>query len=212
MDLGTLITNIQTRLGSRSDVTTAVAENAANKAYRRLCNAFAFYELEDTSTDIVSTPDVTTYAPPSDLQTVLTLRDLTNKTTLGPKDIEWYEAQDDTTVARSIPEYFVRYSDSIILDPPPNGTYEYRMRYRKRPAALSASTDVPVIPEEWHEVIEILGASDLCFQFSLDSKGMTFKNEALGIVEGLQEDPTGDRRRRTGQLTFQRVRTPGGTD
>lgn len=212
MDLGTMISEVQSYLGERSDITTAIAETQINRELLRLANAFDFHELETATTTIVSTPGVSSYILSTDMYTLVTVKDLTNNTTqLIPRDIAWYESQDASTNAHSVPEYVVRWNDSILLSPPPDGTYTYRLRSVERPPTLTASGDVPVIPEEWHEVLVLLAASRIAFRKSMDNKGLNLKNEALGIIDGMQEHRTGDRRQRTGQIQVQRTRSVHGS-
>jgi len=205
-DLDTMTSNVMDYFGGRSDITSDMVAAQLNREMRRLGNAMDFYETEEFSTGIVTTPGVSSYLAPTDLFTLETLRDESNKLELIPKDIAWYSRQDVSSDVRGVPEYYVRRKDSLLVWPPPDGTYAYLMRYVERTASMTAGSDEPPFPEEWHEVIELMAASRLAFRKQLHTLGMTLKNEAEGMVEGLQEDPTADKRQRTSQVTFRRTR------
>lgn len=197
----------QSYLADRGDYADADAQDDINRAYRRLCNAFSFYESEDTDASITTADGTASYDTPSDVVSIVSIK-ITGDTeyTLTPQIMPWYERQDTTDDNKGIPEFYIRHGSKLYLWPTPDDEYSLRIRHEKPPTALAANDDEPVIPEEWHEIIVLQAASRACFRFGMAQRGQELKNEALGMISGLQEQTTKDARYRIGQMRLQRTR------
>lgn len=187
--------------------TTTQSKAYVNRVYAETALQFRFYELESVDATLVTVASTATVAVTSGTRRVILLKDTTNKRVLRFRSLEWMEEQDDSGDVISQPEYFTRFGTNLILWPIPDDVYTLRMRYRKLPTALSADGDTPVFPTEWHGYLVLKAASKAAFKLGLDERAMTLKNEALGLLKEISEDPTEDSLRRLGQLSPQRGRS-----
>lgn len=207
MQLSEMRTEVQSYLSNRGDLSDSDTDEMLNRMYRQLAMSFRFYELDQTDTSITTSDGTASYNVPTGARVIISIK-ITGDTEyiLDPETIEWYEDQDTTSDNKGVPEKFVRYGSNLLLWPTPDDSYSLRVRYRKLPAELSQDSDEPVYPEDWHEVIILLSTSRLAFRFGDEKKGQNLKNEALGLISALQEDPTQDQRQRVGQVAYQRTR------
>lgn len=194
-------------LGTRADFTVAQAKAYVNRAYKRLCNAFQYYEIDSTDTSKSTVANTATVAIPTGAREIISIK-ITGDTEyeIIPKTIDWYERQDTTTANTGVPVYYVRYGSNILFWPTPDDAYALRVRYRGLPADMSSDNDTPVIPAEWHDTIVMLAASYAAFALGMAQRGQELKNEALGMLSAIQEDNTRDSRHRIGQVTLMRTR------
>lgn len=78
---------------------------------------------------------------------------------------KYIEQEDDATVEGGIPTHIIRTPDNnYALYPYPDDTYELKFEYFTATTLLSASTDVPAVPEQFSTVI-IDGATAFGYQF-----------------------------------------------
>lgn len=205
MQLSEMRDEVQAIFAERSDVTDAIADDYINANYRRLAMSFRFYELEQ-STTFATVSGTDSYSVPTGCRETISLVDTTNRVKLTPKSVDWLEMQDRTSNSSSPPEFYVRFGSDYLLWPIPDGAYTVRVLYTKLPDELSADADEPVYPPEWHRAIVWLAASEIGFRFGLDTKAMNLKNEGLGVIKAIQEDPVMDRRNRNMQITLEKRR------
>ncbi len=177
-----------------------------NRAYLEMALQYRFHETEVTDTSISTVASTVSVAIPTSARRIISVRDTTNKILLKKRDIEWYESQDQSSDAESVPEYWIRYAALLLLWPTPNSVNALQIRYLKLPTALSADGDTPDYPSEWHPVIMLLASSMAGFWLSADTKAMNFKSEALGLIAALSEDPVADEMNTTGQIAIARTR------
>lgn len=194
-------------LADRADFTTAIAKEFINRAYQKMANSFQFYELDGTDESITTVDGTASYNTPSGVRSIRVIK-ITGDTEYEviAQTMAWYERQDTTSDNKGLPEHYIRYGSKIFFWPTPDDAYEVRIRYLKDTTELSADADVPVFPEEWHELLFLSAASSACFQFGMAQRGMELKNEFLGAVTALQEETTMDSRHRIGQVRLQRTR------
>ncbi len=197
-------TEVIAHLGNHKQATNALTKEWINRVYIMLTSVFRFHDLEASDTSITTVNGTASYATPSGVRVITSIRDTTNKLLLTPKDIDWYETQDDSSDTKSKPEFWLRYGANIILWPTPDGAYATRIRYRKNPTALSADGDVTVLPDEWDDVIILLTASKGAFLLSMDRRGMNLKSEGLSVLSQIKEDISQEQLRRVGQIQPQR--------
>ena len=207
MDFQDLYEDAQSYLADRADYLTADAKADVNRAYKKICNAFKFYEIDATDTSIATVDGTSSYTTPSGVREIITMK-ITGDTEylILPMEMGWYERQDTSDDNKGVPEYFIRHGSLLYLWPTPDDAYDIRIQYRTMPADMSADADEPVIPEEWHEAIAFSAASVACFRFGMAQRGQELKNEYLGVITGIQEDTTRDSRHRIGQMRLQRTR------
>jgi len=207
MEFKDIYEDAQFCLADRADYTDELAKADVNKAYKRICNAFRFYEIDGTDTSLTTVDGTASYTTPSAVREIMTMK-ITGDTeyTLIAQEMVWYERQDTTSDNRGIPEYFIRHGSLLYLWPIPDDAYVLRIQYRTIPADMVAADAEPIIPEEWHEAISLNAASRRAFKFGMAQRGQELKNEYLGFVTGIQEDTTRDARYRVGQMRLQRTR------
>lgn len=67
---------------------------------------------------------------------------------------EWEDYTPDTSLANGPPEFAViRPDNQLLIVPTPDASYTITYDYWKEPKVLSANTDEPYIPSEFHDVI-----------------------------------------------------------
>lgn len=62
---------------------------------------------------------------------------------------------DPSTQTNAMPSYWTEFGSQFYFNVPVDKLYTFRQRYFKVPAALSASTDVPSVPEAFRELLEL---------------------------------------------------------
>lgn len=200
---------VNTNLGSNALLTASSSTKSkefVNRAYDELVLQYRFHETEATDTSKTTTASVASVTVPTGARRIWSIRDTTNKRLLSKRDIEWYESMDQSTDVASYPEFWIRYGSSILLWPTPDGAYSLQIRYTKLQTDLSADGDTPTIPVEWHGVLVLLASSKAAFWLGMDTKGMNFKSEALGLISALSEDSVEDDMNAIGQISIQRTR------
>jgi hypothetical protein len=181
-------------LGARTDTTTTQQDQWINAAYTDLTTRdtfwglrvpfkFAFPEL-NTST----TKTTTAYRPyidvPTDALVASTIHDTSNDVKL--KNMAWRDYIRKTgradTASAGKPTYWTRYGSYYYLYNTPDSAYVMTVYYRKRPALLSATTDVTAIGAEWDEVILKLAVIQTLMRFKDYEKAEVEKKEWLDLV------------------------------
>jgi hypothetical protein len=180
-------------LGQRTDIVTYLG-NWVNQAYVDLTTKNKFWDLKmptnfdfpelRTSTTATTTAGTPYIVSPTDL---LYIRHIHNDTSDMKLDkIRFMEYVRDTGRATSNsyskPLQWIRDGGNIYLYPTPDATYTLSVYYRKRPAAMSATTDTTVIGAEWDEPILWLATVQACMRLN-DFDKMKIWLEAL--VESL---------------------------
>lgn len=114
------------------------------------------YELYKRFTKIVSSSHAwksehLVLDPVSSLYAILKITDIEDEQDLSPGGRTDTYPKDLTSPA--IPSKYYVYGDELIFDCPIDETRWYRMEYVKFPGDLSEASDIPEIPEPWHEAI-----------------------------------------------------------
>ena len=96
-----------------------------------------------------------------------------------------YINQETTTNVGSVPKFIFRTPDNNYgLFPYPDKAYELKYEYFIKPTALAAATDVPLIPEQFRQVI-VDGATAYSYQYRGESQqyGINFARFEDGIKQ-----------------------------
>ena len=96
-----------------------------------------------------------------------------------------YINQETTTNVGSVPKFVFRTPDNNYgLFPYPDKAYELKYEYFIKPTALAAATDVPLIPEQFRQVI-VDGATAYSYQYRGESQqyGINFARFEDGIKQ-----------------------------
>lgn len=197
-------TEVKLHLGDHAKADTTVVKDWLNRIYNMIASVFRDLGSDSTDTSITTVNKTASYTTPSGVRVITSIRDTTNKLKLEPKDIDWYEDQDDSSDAKGQPEFWVRYGSNLLFWPTPDGAYAIRIRYRAAPTALSSDADETIFPSEWDDVIILLAASKGAFMLGMDRKGMNLKSEGLSILSQIKEDISQEQLRRMGQIQPQR--------
>jgi len=206
MQFQEIYTNVMGWFKNRPDLTEVLAQRFVNEAYQQMNLSFRFHETDETF-DITTVADTSEYdvpTSPADIAVIRKAKIVESGEDLDLRDIDWYDEQldgagsDDET--SGVPTALLRYGAKIIIYPTPDDVYTIRIRGTKRVEELDLDDDEPVYPPSWHPVIEMLAAARAGFYLGEDSRAVNIKNEALGLVVALQEEPTADQRYRRAQI------------
>lgn len=152
-------------------------KNAVNDAINYLNQREFNWPFNHTSTSVILVADQTRYTIPLTAKTVDydTFR-ISKDTALSSngvslKQLNYYEyvdkyiSQEDTSDVGSVPEYVVRTPDNnFLLYPYPDKAYTLKYEYYKSTVQLSNASSVPVIPEQFRQVI-VDGATAYGYQY-----------------------------------------------
>ena len=192
MDRDAMLAYVRDMLGNLSTPTDAKIEAQLNRVYKQLAIAFKFHEVRtaETQATVADTQAVALSAFTTTPRVVMSVFDQTNKKRLRRREFDWLDSQDFSSGKEEAPQYWVRWGSDILLHPTPDAIYTLRFRFVFVPDDMSTGASVPVIPEDWHEVIPLMTAMRWLFINGQDRRAMNAKNEALGLISGLVEDET----------------------
>jgi hypothetical protein len=130
------------RLTTVSEVYTVVPTGTYTlyKRFMRLCSA----------TDIGADENIVG-SPVDEIMEIRKITDIPNRTNLVPA-----RRTDDfpsNLYSTGTPTQYIRRGNDILFDIAPDEERWYRMEYMRMPTALSADTDIPEIPDYFHEAI-----------------------------------------------------------
>lgn len=146
---------------------------------------FVFPELE--SNQQRTTTDGTAYvAKPLDCTVIETVYDSENDYKLTYRPYKWYLRQTGhaTSTAEGEPKYWTPYGLYVYFHPTPDDAYDMEIKYRRRPALLSATTDVTEISPEWDEYIVKLATCKGFYALQDFAKGKVWKDEFIEGIAG----------------------------
>lgn len=120
-----------------------------NNAYFNTVRRVSYY-IDEAAQDLSTVPGTATFALPSDFAKIRSL----HRTDLG-RELESVELRDiDRSIITSGEPYaYAQDGVNLHLYPTPDQVYPLELRYWKIPAALSADTDVPTIPSDYHNIL-----------------------------------------------------------
>jgi|SRR3990172_2453408 len=140
-DLGTVMSNATALLGSRTDITLSQASFFANEAALQVEKSL-FHESHETSAFTSTTSGVVRVMKPADFYELINISNLSRSPPQVFTAITADQVDSESTQSGT-PEFYIEYGSWIELWPSPNSTYSLSIRYRTRPAILSATTATP---------------------------------------------------------------------
>lgn len=118
------------------------------------------YYVDEATSDYNTVAGTSLYALPTDFARVRSVRDTSRQqemVAVGLRDI-------DRSIASSgAPTFYALDASSVHLYPTPDNAYPIEVRYWKLPVALSADTDTPTLPADYHNML-IYGATAECYR------------------------------------------------
>lgn len=173
-------------------------KNAVNDAINYINHREYNWPFNHNTASETLVPGTTRYTVPAGTKTVDydTFR-ITKNSTLGTSggalrlmDYKEYvdrfiDQEDDATVQGAEPSHIVRTPDNnYLLYPYPDKAYELKFEYYSYPSQLSASTDVPAIPEAFCHIIAD-GATAFAYQYrgEMDQYQLNWGRFQQGITE-----------------------------
>jgi len=122
------------------------------------------------------------------LKTLNAIRYAADNKPLIEMDYDLYLQQYSKTGGTGAPtHYILDLEDRVILYPTPDIDYALELDYYKRPQVLSANTDVPMIPDEYHQSIKWRALFTLASDFADDvvySESVGEYNSAISLLQG----------------------------
>lgn len=120
-----------------------------NNALRELSRKVDFYQ-EETAYPFTTTAGMASYSWPTDLGKARFIADTSIRRTLQAVRMR----QIDQAVAQSGRPYaYAVDGPGIVLWPTPDSTYSLNLRYFKLPDLLVNDTDVPALPDDYHQIL-----------------------------------------------------------
>lgn len=152
-------------LRNREDIGTRT-ERWLREAYMEVAYNYRFYELEESVDFTISTgvQGITfAKAGAANLKHIFSLRDNTSGRKIHRTN---FRNIDRHQIDSGEPRAYARFGSEIIFDTIANSALSLKLRYRKQiadPVFTSADTDLPITspetPDEWDEVIRLLGVA-----------------------------------------------------
>lgn len=164
-----LKTKLKNRVGD-PNLDDDLAGDAINDTQQEIFNMFDLQLNSDTQTNaLASGANTLTSALPSDFQRVLSL--YISSPTAKAGDVtryymntkEFREMYPDSGTYTSTPQYWTYYGDTLEFAHQADDDYVINLDYVKSVPYLSATTDVPVIPESFQELL-LVGAMIRIFE------------------------------------------------
>jgi hypothetical protein len=129
-----------------------------NFALRRIARKIDYY-TEESSQSFSTVAGTAAYAWPTDLGRMRYIRLDDDATVLGAvrlRDI------DGSAVSSGKPTVYALSGAGVVLYPTPDAAYSMLLRYYALPALMSADSDVPSIPEDYHETLTFYALKRCC--------------------------------------------------
>lgn len=192
--LATFQAELLVMLGNRADATPSRMTSWINKAYTNLAAMLDIKELEG-SVALSLVVDQPFYLIPTVVSYIkrLSIVDTTNYAE-GGREMEMIDEPTYRTLPVSSylgtgtqvwPTSYFRYGRMVVVYPTPGTSYTVSMDFKIRPARLSVSTDSPILPEEFHEVILLMALARANRMFKLYKEAALAQNDALVVLRPL---------------------------
>lgn len=139
-------------------VTDAQWKLLVNTAYGDVLQALPFFPWNEAVTTLTYNANVRSVALPTDAWQVLSVFDTTDIWPMVELEgreqyLNLYPLQTEV----GSPIHYRLFNNTIQIYPLPQGTTVLTVEYVAMPADLSADSDVPVIPSQWHDLL-VVGA------------------------------------------------------
>jgi hypothetical protein len=153
-----------------------------NDAQARVCRQ-ASIRTEQVTQTYSTTSGTNTLALPATYARKIDLRNTTDQDLLNLLEMREY---DDLSASSGKPLWYIIIGANIELYPNPDATYPLTLRFWRLPATLTADTDTPEIPGDWHFILPYW-ALYRCFSRENDIEQASYwKNEWLTELEKLK--------------------------
>lgn len=141
---------VRFRLGNRTDIGGQIT-SAVGFAYDELVTAIRVPENQESAV-MTTVAGTSTYTLPTDLFSIVAVRNTSDNERLSPMNIRRYDRIDQTISDK--PTHYIWWRNEIIYFPVPNATIRTMiLRYTKRLAALLTAATVSALPLDWDEVV-----------------------------------------------------------
>lgn len=149
-----------------SEPRTRVKE-AINTWHRRILTRPQFTRLlRDRQLTLTSVASTAIYTFASSVKRLNGITDTTNDQTVFRRDLSWIRRQDPGLEAEGVPCYYANLGQNssgnlqVQFWPTPQGAYSYIVDYTASLTDLSADTDEPLLPEDFHHVLALGAQAD----------------------------------------------------
>lgn len=166
-DLGTITTLVQQRIRDTNYSTSEITQYI-NDTQNDICGEYRlnFMEAYQDYTTVANVADITNGAGlPTNFLVAIDLVNITSGAYSGIpyKDIQTLDLLNNSpegslTLGSGYPLAWYMYARSAYFYPTQSSAYTVRFRYYKSPTLLSGSSDVPLIPQMFQEIL-VLGAA-----------------------------------------------------
>lgn len=179
--LSDIATRVQTRVRDSGYSTTTI-KGFINDTQNSIFNEYDLRFMETSTTYNLTTnvQDITNGSGlPSDFVSPINLVITTDNYENDLIYVDYKELDelfpDQSSTTATTPRYWWFYGDTISVYPKPDQAYVVRLRYLKKPTALSADGDVPDVPSEFEELL-VYGAAYRVFEEKdMDEKAANFE-------------------------------------
>lgn len=203
MTIDDLVPQVVALLGNRSDAAES-APGWLQSAIIELTESYPFEELRVTgpvvalavpAANTIATYPSTTFLNVGDLNATQVVSfslfvDYPTNSVLRPLTYRVPQVLDSVGTYQSIPIYWTRFGDQIIIGPPPLQPYSVFMRYQRRHPFNDASigTSQVLMPDSWFEIVAYSAALRAATQLRSDDYATRFHNILYGDPESQQGD------------------------
>lgn len=149
MNLGQLRAEVEAH-GFDANQYGARINNYLNDAYMLACRRVDYY-IDEASFDFSTVNGTIKYAFPADFARIRDVWDTTRNIRLMPTTLR--EIDNSGVPGTGAPQYYALDGSNFHIWPTPDGVYTLETRYWKLPALLSADTDTPNLPADWHRLL-----------------------------------------------------------
>lgn len=136
-----------------------------NEGYLKICRRVEYFTDESTQ-DFSTVNGTTNYAFPANLARVRDLRNTALNTRLLPVTIR--SVDNSGLPGSGPPQYYALDGKNVHLWPTPDGVYPLELRYWLLPAFLVNDTDVPTLPEDYHNLLWMYATAE-CYDSEDDA-------------------------------------------
>jgi hypothetical protein len=173
-------TELDSTMGSRSNVDDARRDVWINLAYTDIASGIDFTELDDDLA-IPTVQGQNNYAAPADPLIIQLVRDEDNDNLLTwIPNSEYFRL--DRSIAEDPPQRWTRRGDEILIFPDPDGVINLLAFFKQTPPPLVADGDVTILPPYVDNGILLLGVAYGLLAVGEDQRAITWANRAVAYL------------------------------
>ena len=189
LTLGTLISESTALVGGRLDLTASQVSLYVNMAQLEVARAIPHGEMEATTALKVTASGKTASGFPSDFDVPLSLSRVSaydgfshlNLTRISIGEID--DAADSGGTATGTPNRYALMGEQVWLYPTPTSADSLLFRYRKVPADMTATTDMPSIHTRYHPAILYKTAENLAMRAVNPELAAYYRNTYISFMQ-----------------------------